>query len=269
MQWSDIGLILGSRQFGENSLVLDVLTKEHGRHSGMVRGGTSRRLRPLIQKGNTITLTWRARLDEHLGNYAIDAHTLRSATLIENRYAVYAIGLLCQMLTLLPERDPHKDIFHLADRLADTLTYQVENALSSDWLKAYALFELKFLEILGFPLDILKCGATGRSDNLTYVSPKTGRAICLEAGRPYHSKLLPLSSIFIFNQPAEEETINCVLRTGLSQDDNINNPETIEQAIIKALELTGYFLTRNVFEPRAKKMPFERDKILDYLTKSC
>ena len=239
---------------GENNIILETLTQNHGRHLGLVRGGASRKKRPMLQKGNLLQLTWRARLDEHLGMFQTEPISLRSAHLIENKYALYAIGLLCQMLCLLPERDPDKELYHIVNRLIDGLMHKHDehgHGFDIEWLKAYALFELKFLEIMGFPLDLEKCAATGKQDELTYVSPKTGRAVCYQAGLPYQDKLLSLSPLFIFKKG--------------SMHDMASSEDQFHSIIASALQLTGYFLNRNIFEPRAKIMPFERDKIMHFL----
>ena len=67
MEWRDTGFVLAARRHGESALVAELLTREHGRHAGLVRGGQSPRRRALLQPGNQVTASWRGRLPEHLG----------------------------------------------------------------------------------------------------------------------------------------------------------------------------------------------------------
>src|SRR5688572_16987528 len=164
MEWTDDGIVLGVRRHGEGSVIAELLTRAHGRHLGLVRGGTSARLRPVLQPGNTVRAVWRARLDEHLGNYAIEALTLRAAKLLTASHAVYGVTHLASLARLLPERDPHEEIYEM-----------VEGALSDfDDARHAAIhiarFELAMLAELGFGLDLSACAATGTTEDLIYVS---------------------------------------------------------------------------------------------------
>ena len=113
MEWTDEGIVLGVRRHGESSAIVELLTREHGRHLGLVRGGASSRMRPLLQPGNSVTAVWRARLDEHLGTYALEGTRLRAAVLLASSHAVYGVTHLASLARLLPERDPHEDIYEM------------------------------------------------------------------------------------------------------------------------------------------------------------
>ena len=76
MEWTDEGIVLGVRRHGESSAIVELLTRGHGRHLGLVRGGSGSRMRPLLQPGNSVRAVWRARLDEHLGTYVIEGTRL-------------------------------------------------------------------------------------------------------------------------------------------------------------------------------------------------
>src|ERR1700745_960078 len=119
MEWTDEGIVLGVRRHGESSAIVELLTREHGRHLGLVRGGASARLSPLLQPGNSVHAVWRARLDEHLGTYAIEGLRLRVATLLASSHAVYGVTHLAALARLLPERDPHEDIYEMLERTLD------------------------------------------------------------------------------------------------------------------------------------------------------
>jgi DNA repair protein RecO (recombination protein O) len=186
VQWSDEGIVLGARSHGESSVILELMTREHGRHLGVVHGGRSRRMAPVLQAGNSVAATWRARLDEHIGHYAVEPDTLRSARLLASPMALYGVGALALHLRLLPERDPHPGLYAAAIFLLDHLD---EASLAP---ALFIRFELMLLAELGYGLDLSGCAATGQPDDLHYVSPKSGRAVSRVAGAPYHDRLLPL-----------------------------------------------------------------------------
>ena len=223
MQWSDEGIIIGTRRHGETSLIVELMTPVHGRHLGLVRGGRSRQRQPLLQPGNSVMATWRARLDAHLGHYTVEGTTQRAARLIENAAGLYGIQALAALLRLLPERDPHPKLY---DGLLAILDFLDDPLIAGGLL---VRFELKLLDDLGFGLDLERCAATGTNDDLAYVSPKTGRAVSRSAGEPYHDRLLALPS-FLMEAPST------------------SRPDAV--AVADAFRLTGYFLARHVYEPR-------------------
>ena len=144
------------------------------------------RMRPLLQPGNSVTAVWRARLDEHLGYYAIEGTRLRAATLLASSHAVYGVTHLASLARLLPERDPHEDIYEMLDRTLDDFDD------AGDAAAHLIRFELAMLAELGFGLDLENCAATGATADLIYVSPKSGGAVSRAAGEPYRDRLLRL-----------------------------------------------------------------------------
>lgn len=235
MQWSDDGLVLGMRKHGESSAILELMTREHGRHLGLVHGGRSKRLQPVLQPGNSVHAVWRARLDEHLGSYTVEGGAQRSAHLIGSRLALYGVGAMAALLRVLPERDPHPALYDAAIVLADHLhDAHVAPAL-------FVRFELALLAELGFGLDLTRCAVTEQTADLVYVSPKSGRAVSAEAGEPYKDKLLALPA-FLHRRDIETEA-------GLEQ--------------VKAgFSLTEFFLRVHVFEPRRLELPGERTRFV-------
>src|SRR5215212_1519783 len=194
MQWIDEGIVLGLRKHGESSVILELMTRAHGRHLGLVHGGRSKRLQPVLQPGNTVHATWRARLDEHLGSYTVEGGELRSARFLGSPLALYGLGALAALLRLLPERDPHPALYDTAQVLADHLDdSHVAPAL-------FVRFEVALLAEFGFGLDLRRCASTGVTRDLVYVSRKSGRAVCSAAGEPYRDKLLALPP-FLRGQP--------------------------------------------------------------------
>jgi DNA repair protein RecO (recombination protein O) len=237
MEWTDSGYILGVRRHGESSVILEAMTRDHGRHLGLVRGGRSRTLQPVLQPGNAVQLVWRARIDGHLGNYAVEGLTLHAADILSSRLALFAMSHVAALVRLLPERDPHPGLHEALGQVIEVL---------SDASLAPALiarFELEILSELGFGLDLSACAATGRQDDLIYVSPKSGRAVSREAGAPWHDKLLPLPAFL-----RGEEGV----------------PDAVD--IADALRLTQYFLDRDVFAPRGLAMPEGRRVLVEALS---
>jgi DNA repair protein RecO (recombination protein O) len=236
VEWSDIGIVLGARRLGEANAVAELMTREHGRHLGLVRGGAGSRRRPLLQAGNLVSATWRARLDEHLGYFVVEAIDLRAASFLPAAHALYGVHHLAALCRLLPERDPHRRLFELLDAtLADLGEPRPAAVL-------VARFELRLLAELGFGLDLAACaatGATGATADLAYVSPKSGRAVSRAAGEPWRDKLLALPA---FLCDGAEKPSAAALRDGFA--------------------LTGFFLARHLFEPRGEPLPPARSRFI-------
>ena len=177
MEWRDEGLVIGVRRHGESSAIVEAMTRAHGRHLGLVRGGRSARLRAALQPGNTLGLVWRARLDEHLGAYSIEPVALRAGRLMESALALAGINYLGALARMLPERDPHEAIYETLTLIAERLD---DVGLAPQLV---VRFEAQMLAESGFRLALGSCAATGTSDGLAYVSPRSGRAVSAEAGR--------------------------------------------------------------------------------------
>jgi DNA repair protein RecO (recombination protein O) len=222
MQWTDEAILIGVRRHGETSVIAEMMTRSRGRHLGMVRSGRSRTMQPVLQPGNRLEVTWRARLDEHLGEYRVEPLALRAGRLMESATAVYGVQALGSLLRLLPERDPHP---HLYEALDIILEHLEEPATAGE---LFVRFELALLNDLGFGLDLEECAATGVREDLAYVSPKSGRAVSRGAGAPWADKMLALPDF---------------LASGTKQG---ADPESLAAAF----RLTGYFLERHVYVPR-------------------
>lgn len=239
MEWRDEGIILGTRKHGETSVILEVMTRGHGRHLGMVRGGRSRRMQPLLQAGNRVDVLWRARLDEHMGLYQVEPLELHAARLFDSACAVYGLQTIAAHLRLLPERDPHENLFETLALLLDHLD---EPASAGELV---VRFELLVLDELGFGLDLSQCVATGVREDLAYVSPKSGRAVSRDAGAPWADKMLVLPAF---------------LRRGSGMRADL-------AAMEDAFRLTGFFMGRHVYEPRGINAPEARAGFLAALRK--
>lgn len=189
MDWESEGYIISVRKHGESSAIIDVLTPDQGRHAGLVRGGNSRRQRPVIEIGNKVQVQWRARLSEHLGNFIIEPLQMNAATLMLDRTSLIGLNAVCAMAkTVLPERQAFPQVYAALDVL-------MQNLDDPDiWPALYVRWEMGVLAALGYGLDLSVCAATGETENLTHVSPRSGRAVSRGAAEPYLDKLLPLPS---------------------------------------------------------------------------
>ena len=223
MQWTDEGIVLGSKRHGEANAILELMTRAHGRHLGLVRGGASSRLRPVLQPGNRVSATWRARLDEHLGHYVVEGLDARAASFLPVPHALYGMTHLAALCRLLPERDPHPQSHAALEGVLDGLIDPRRAGAS------VVRFELLLLSELGFGLDLSTCAASGTEDDLVYVSPKSGRAVSRQAGEPWKDRLLPLPAF-------------------LGEGDV--DADMTAQDIADGFKLTGFFLVRYALEPR-------------------
>jgi DNA repair protein RecO (recombination protein O) len=239
MQWTDEGIVLGVKRHGEANAVLELMTRAHGRHLGLVRGGFGSRQKPILQVGNSVSATWRARLDEHLGTYTVEGTNLRAANFFAAAHAIYGVGHLAALMRLLPERDPHEALYGALAAILDRLDDAGAAA------PMVARFELQLLSELGFGLDLAQCAATGDTAELIYVSPKSGRAVSRTAGAPYADKMLRLPA---FLGAADVMPAGRDLADGFA--------------------LTGFFLTRYVLDPRGLKLGDERAHFVAALSRA-
>ncbi len=242
MEWRDEGMVIGIRRHGEHSAIVEAMTRVHGRHLGLVRGGRSPRLGAVLQPGNTLAFVWRARLDEHLGAFAVEPLALRAGRLMESALALAGINYLAALLRLLPERDSHAAVYETLSIIADALD---DAALAPTLV---ARFESQMLAECGFRLDLSRCAATGATDGLAYVSPKSGRAVSGEAGAQWRDRLLPLPAFLREGAPPEARP---------SAED-----------VADAFRLTGFFLARDLFGPNGAPLPESRAAFLSAAAKA-
>ena len=241
MQWSDEGVILSVKPHGETAAVAEIFTRAHGRHLGLVHGGRSRKLRPVLQTGNHVDAVWKARLAEHLGHVSVELRKGYAAQAMEDPLALAGLTSLCALARLLPERDPHPGLFEVA---LFVLGYLEDPEV---WPALMVRWELALLDELGFGLDLSTCAATGSKDELIYVSPKSGRAVSAPAGEAYKDRLLRLPAF---------------LRKGLG---NGRQGHAAPEDIADGLALTGHFLETRVLMPREEAMPEARQRFKDMI----
>lgn len=235
MDWHDEGLVIGVRRHGESSVIAELMTRAHGRHMGLVRSGRSRAMQPVLQPGNHVDAHWRARIEEHLGQYVLEPSRLRTAELMASPLALHGVGHVSALLRLLPEREPHANLYDMASLIMDHLQErEIVPAL-------VVRFELAILVELGFGLDLSECAATGARQDLIYVSPKSGRAVSRAVGAPYAERLLPLPDFLT--------------------DERISM-QVAREAVCDAFRMTGYFLERDIFLARGLAMPESRSAFI-------
>lgn len=240
MDWTDEGIILGVRPHGETASVVELLTRAHGRHLGLVHGGRSRKLRPILQVGNHVEVSWKGRLAEHLGHITLETRRAYAAEVMDHAAPLAGLATLTTLARLLPERDPHPSLFEVSLFVLGFLDEpEVWPALLIRW-------EMALLDELGFGLDLTACAATGGNDELIYVSPKSGRAVSASAGEPYKDRLLALPPFL--RGRSQGAVLPDDLRAGFA--------------------LTGHFLETRVLVPREEKLPEVRGRLIDMLMRT-
>lgn len=237
MQWTDEGIVLSVKPHGETAAVIELWTRVHGRHLGLVHGGRSRRLRPVLQAGNHVDATWKARLADQLGHVTVEMRRAFAAETLDDAAALAALSTITALTRLLPERDPHPNLYEITLFVLGFLND------ATVWPALLVRWELALLEELGFGLDLSQCAATGSNDQLIYVSPRTGRAVSASAGEPYRDKLLPLPAFLTRH------------RSGLVTGDDVR----------LGFALTGHFLETRILLPRGQSLPQPRSRLLAHL----
>ena len=236
MDWQDEGMLLFMRPHGESSAIIEVFTAAHGRHAGVVRGGGSRRMAPILQPGAQVSVGWRARLEDHIGTFSVEPLRSRAA-LLSDRHGLAALASVCALIrAALPEREPHSRLWAATVRLCDALL------AGPDWSRDYLQWEVLLLEDIGFGLDLSACAVTGATTDLAFVSPRTGRAVSRTGAGDWADRLLPLPPCLLRDTPASARDI------------------------LAGLALTGHFLLREIHglgDPPA--LPAARGRLVDLL----
>lgn len=233
MEWRDQGALISVRLHGESAAIIEVFTALHGRHLGVVRGGGSRRMAGILQPGAQLALHWQARLEDHIGSFKAEPLAARAA-LLADRGALSALNSICALLhQTLPERDPHPGFYAETVHLLDLLEQ------GAAWQVPYLLWETRLLEEMGYGLDLTTCALSGATQDLAFVSPRTGRAVARAAAGDWAPRLLPLPRVLTLQDGAPAE-------------------------VAEALHLTGHFLAQAL--PDAP-LPEARARLLDHLAR--
>ncbi|SMY06483.1 DNA repair protein RecO [Flavimaricola marinus] len=236
IEWREDGVVLAARKHGETSAIVEVFTAEHGRHAGVVRGGASRKMAATLQPGAQVDITWKARLDDHLGHFTIEPVRSR-AQAMGDRLSLAGLNAVAGLLTAaLAERDAHPPLYRRTIQLLDLLGEK------EVWPLAYLQWELALLDEMGFGLDLGACAVTGATEGLVYVSPKSGRAVSAAGAGEWAAKLLPLPPVLRGQGDADDSEIR------------------------EALGTTGYFIEHRLIKGSGDRpMPAARARLLDLI----
>jgi DNA repair protein RecO (recombination protein O) len=209
MEWRDEGIVLAARPHGETSVILEMFTRAHGRHLGVVHGGVSRKKSPMLQPGNQLDAVWRARLESHMGGWTVELKRSRAAGILSDPLRLAALTSACSMASFaLPEREAMEDFQTRTEDLCDAIVD------GKGWITDYVYWEMALLEVTGFRLDLSACAVSGGANDLAYVSPRTGRAVSRAGAGEWASKLLKLPDILIGGAPSIEGAVAALEVTG-------------------------------------------------------
>ncbi|MDD9921852.1 MAG: DNA repair protein RecO [Boseongicola sp.] len=237
MEWREDGILLKVSRHGESAAIIEVFTEKHGRHAGVVRGGASRKMAPILQPGAQLDLTWKARLEDHLGSFTVEPLRSRSVQMMASRETLAALNAVTALLSFsLPEREAHAPLYLRTIAMLDMI------GDGPFWALAYLRWELALLEELGFGLDLARCAVTGTSENLVYISPKTGRAVAAHAAGEWSDRMLPLSPALV------------------------GKGDGSDAELLDGLRVTGHFLTSQIAHSLGDRpVPAARQQFVDVL----
>lgn len=233
MQFKDEGYIVALRKYGENSLIVTVVTKQHGLLCGFVRGAVSKKNLGIYQLGNLINVDCYARVEENMLSLKCELLMPIAVNFMNDAAKLAALSGLCSLcVACLPENENLERFYYYIESF-----FQLIN--EPNWRVHYAFFEFYLLEYLGIGLDLRECADTGTTENLAYVSPKSGKAVCAESGAPYKSKLFMYPHFIV---------------------DKNYSPDNAEVADL--LKMTEFFLNKNFFQIHNLKFPPNRASLL-------
>ena len=240
MEWRDHGILLSSKKHGETSAIIEVFTPNHGKHLGVVRAGTSRKLAPILQPGAQVNLTWRARLQDHIGTFSVELSRSRSAIALSDRLALSGLNAVVATLrSVLPEREAMGEFYEATEQLLDHLDQ------SDIFPLIYLKWEMFLLETMGYGLDLTTCAVTGKTSDLLYISPKSGHAVSTHGAGQWKDRLLPLPVVMI----------------GKGSGDKVE--------VLAALNVTGFFIENHLFKGLGlDRVPYARAHLLELIKRS-
>jgi DNA repair protein RecO (recombination protein O) len=241
VEWTDRGLCLSLRPFGETGAILEIFGRTRGRVRGLVYGGAGRRKRAALQTGNTVAATWRARLEDSLGHFAVaEPEAERAARHLSDACALSALSAAADLLAAsTPEGEAWPGLFDATETLLDLLG---EPAV---WPALFVRWEMGLLSILGYGVDLSSCAISGANDGLTHVSPRTGRAVRGSEAGAYLDRLLVLPA-FLLDPRAPAGPVD----------------------IREGLRLTGHFLATRLLSDLNKTLPEARYLMIDRLERA-
>ena len=242
MRWSDKGLVISVKKYGENSLILHLLTKDHGVHAGLVKYISTKKSGHIYELGNILSVEWTGRLEEQLGFYKSELEKSYLYSIINNSLKLDALNTICPMLsTFLPERQVNSKLYQ---ETIEIIAHLNNNNNDMTWISRYIQWELLLLSELGYGLDLSRCAVTGEIESLKYVSPKSGRSVSELGAGKWAKKLLIL--------PKFLQKYNTIA---------MDNEE-----LNSGIKLTTFFLNRYAVSI-GLKLPESRDRFTNKLKK--
>jgi DNA repair protein RecO (recombination protein O) len=217
MRLLDQGIILVVRKYSESSLIVKILSQDHGIYSGFIRNPSKKNF-SIYQNFNLVDFEWSSRIEDNLGFFKVELKKSFLGDIISSPINLSSLGAIAAIIEQnVLEREPSREIFSGLLNLLQNLNGEKEN-----FLKQYIKFEIELLKTLGYGIDLSECAATGTTENLHFVSPKSARAVCFEAGEKYQDKLLILPQFLLAN---EELKIN-------------------KTDLLNGLKLSGFFIEK-------------------------
>ena len=227
LEWTDHAIVLSARPHGETGAVVSLLTRDHGRVAGYIYGAASTRTRSTLEIGTLVEARWQAKSERQLGHFTLEVEKSYVADVIDDALKLTALQSACALADkTLPEREKHTGLFEGTHALLNSFSGEV-------WPAAYIYWELGLLKELGFGLDLSECASTGETEDLIYVSPKSGRAVSRAAGAIYKERMLNMPG-FLRGGPYDETEVAA------------------------GLKLTGHFLLHRVFALSNPNLPEPR-----------
>ncbi|MBU6338567.1 MAG: DNA repair protein RecO [Rickettsiales bacterium] len=245
MKFSDQGIIISQKKYGENSAIVKVFSQNHGLYRAFVKSLKSSKDRTIFQIGNLISFEYRTRLEDNLGQFfASDLVKSYCSKIMFDKLKLDCVKSLFSIIdNIFLEREEHQELFEKLQNFLQKLTD--DEVKKNEFLADYIKLELEILRTLGYGIDLSSCAATNSTIDLVYVSPKSARALSFTAGKPYENRLLKLPNFLL-----EESECN-------------------DNHLLEGFKLSGYFLEKFIFEERSvveKKQQFAyRENIVNAL----
>ena len=238
MNLTDEGIAIGVKKFSDSTNLMKILTKDNGIYSGLIRIKKNQGNSGVNIPGNTLSVNWRARLSEHLGFFNTELIKSRSSNYLNSSINLEVLNSICSLMDIFPEREECIDLYNIIEELLDNLNN------TSLWPFLYIKFELLFIERMGYGLDLSSCAVNGSTDNLNWVSPKTGRAVSALGAKGWEDRLLKLPEFL-----------------GQNEIKNLSKADLLD-----SLKLTEFFLIKRVYSQYAKNLSSSRKRMFDYLS---
>ena len=238
MNLTDEGIAIGVKKFSDSTNLMKILTKDNGIYSGLIRIKKNQGNSGVNIPGNTLSVNWRARLSEHLGFFNTELIKSRSSNYLNSSINLEVLNSICSLMDIFPEREECIDLYNIIEELLDNLNN------TRLWPFLYIKFELLFIERMGYGLDLSSCAVNGSTDNLNWVSPKTGRAVSVIGAKGWEDRLLKLPEFLGQNEVKSVSKVD----------------------LLDSLKLTEFFLIKRVYSQYAKNLSSSRKRMFDYLS---